>query len=761
MVLASIFEFLFKYRPIVFEKGRLILGAGGWGAIVVVAALALTVAAVWSYRRAGVRAAPRQRLVLAALRAGALALVGLCLLRPALLVTTAVPQRNVVGILLDDSQSMRIADDGVTPRGEIARRLLGDPSGEVVAALAERFQLRFYRFAGDAERIAPGDSLTLAGSRTDLAGALDHARRDLAALPLAGLVLVSDGADNADSALTASLLGLAASGTPVHTVGIGRERFANDLELSRVDAPRTALRGSSILVEALVRQQGGGRDSAELVVEDDGQILAARRFLLPGDGQAASVRVPVALPATGGRQLTVRVAPRPGETVTRNNARHVQVSVVDRTERILYFEGEPRSEFAFLRRAVEGDPNLHVVGLQRTAENKYLRLGVEDSLDLVAGFPRTREELFRYRALVLGSVEAAAFTADQLRMIGDFVSRRGGGLLFLGGRRAFGEGGYRDTPIEDVLPVRVDRPRDTAYLREVSVALTVAGRAHPVTQLAASEHASASRWDSLPPVTTVNRLGALKPGATVLLTGTGGDGQAEHPVLAHHRYGRGKVAALAIQDAWLWRMHADVPVEDTRYESFIRALLRWLASDVPDRVMVAGLADEVGVGEPVTVEVEVRDRTWQAVNGAHVTARVTAPSGADAEVPLDWVVGMDGHYRGSFIAREAGEYRVELVARMGEETLAAERAYVRSGDVGREYFAAELRRGALQRIARETGGRYYTPETVSSLPRDIVYTERGVTSTEQLDLWDMPIVFLLLLGLVGAEWFLRRRWGLA
>src|SRR5215212_6106294 len=112
----------------------------------------------------------------------------------------------------------------------------------------------------------------------------------------------------------------------------------------------------------------------------------------------------------------------------------------------------------FLRQAIRDDPNLELVTLQRTAENKYLRLDIAPGgVELGAGFPRTREELFAYRSLVLGSVEAAAFSADQLRMISDFVEKRGGGLLVLGGPKSFAEGGYAGTPVADVLPVVLDR----------------------------------------------------------------------------------------------------------------------------------------------------------------------------------------------------------------------------------------------------------------------------------------------------------------
>ncbi len=113
----------------------------------------------------------------------------------------------------------------------------------------------------------------------------------------------------------------------------------------------------------------------------------------------------------------------------------------------------------FLRRAVNDDKNLAVVTLQRTADNKYLRLlDVDDPEQLLAGFPKTREELFAYRGLMLGSIEAGAFTGDQLRMIAEFVERRGGGLLMLGGPRAFAEGGYAGTPVADALPVTIERP---------------------------------------------------------------------------------------------------------------------------------------------------------------------------------------------------------------------------------------------------------------------------------------------------------------
>jgi uncharacterized membrane protein len=748
--LDQVAEFFFKYRPVVFEKGRFAFAAGRPAMVVALVLVLLGLALLVTYRRAPGHASSRYRGALAALRAALLILLGVLLLQPTLLVSTAVPQRNVVGILVDDSRSMTIADNGQLTRGDQVRSLLA-PEAALPVALGEQFQLRWFRFSRRPERIRGPDGLAFAGNRSDLSTALDEVRRELAAMPLAGLVLVTDGADNADSAITRAVLSLTAAGVPVYTVGVGEERYPTDLELTRVTAPRAALRGGSVLVEALVQQQGGGRDSANIVVEEAGRILATRRFALPGDGQAATISIPVPLPEAGARQLTVRLPSLPGEAVTRNNARETLVAVRDRDERILYYEGEPRFEFAFMRRAVAADTNLSVVGLERTAEGKFLRLGVEDSLDLAAGFPRTREELFKYRAVILGSVEASAFTAEQLRMIAEFAGTRGGGLLLLGGRRAFGEGAWHDTPLEDVSPLLLDQPRDTGFFRVLAVQPSAAGRDHPVTQLA---------WDSLPPVTAVNRVGSLKPGAVALLSGRDTAGRGEQPVLAFQRYGRGRVIALPVQDTWHWQMAAQIAVDDQKYETFWRQLLRWLADESPDRLEVAAQVEDLAPGEPVTLDVELRDKTWQPVNDGAVTARVTDPAGVVTEVPLDWVIGADGRYRGAFTARTAGEYRIEATS-VGGDTLAAEPTFVRAGEVSREFFGAGQRAPLLRRIAEETGGKYYTMATASALPRDIVYTERGITATEQLDLWDMPILFFLLAGLLAGEWGMRRARGMS
>jgi uncharacterized membrane protein len=756
-------ETLFKYRPVVFERGDFVLAAP-WPMLIVVALAAIGIGLAWAYQRARGKSTPRDRVVLTAVRIAIVAFAGFALLRPTLLVSTAVPQKNSVAILIDDSRSMRIADAGGRTRADVAQHLFGTRDSALARSLGDRFQLRYFRFSSGAEAMPDARAMTFAGGRTHLGAALDRARQELSTVPLAGLVVITDGADNSASALAEPLLALKARGLPVYTIGVGAPRFERDIEITRVEVPHTALRGTALVANVVVAQRGFAGRKVKLLAEDAGRIVASQEVTLHGDGEESPVRLRVVTQETGPRQLRFRIAREDGELIAENNAREALVTVTDRAEKVLYVEGEPRFELKFMRRAVREDKNLRLVALQRTAENKYLRLGVEDSLELVAGFPKTREELFTYRAVILGSVEAAFFTLEQMRMLADFVGERGGGLLLLGGRRAFAEGGYADTPLADVMPVEVTRSGENAedYFAELQVSPTPAGATHPATQLGTSEQASLDRWKTMPALSTVNRIGRAKPGATALLLGqtiTGGGGERQI-VLAHQRYGRGKAIAFPVQDSWVWQMHATVAVDDATHETFWRQMLRWLVSDVPERVTMTA-PDHVAPGEVVAVRAQVNNESFLAVNGATVSASVLGPNGEPLDVPFEWMVDKDGEYRGSFTATDPGLYRVRVSARVGDSVITSGEDYIVAHDIQQEMFGAAQRPALLERVARETGGRYYTPETAEALARDMMYTNSGTTVTEQLDLWDTPAMFVALLGLIAVEWLLRRKRGLA
>ncbi len=757
----SVFAFFFKYRPLLFREGDVAFRTPWPFLLFLAVGVAAVALALLSYSRAGGKASRGDRAALAGLRLGVFGVLLFALLQPTLVLTSTVPQRNFVGVLVDDSRSMTLPGSDGSPRSAFPSEALDPEEGALARELAERFSVRYFRFSSATDRVETPSGLTYSGTRTDLVSALDRAREELASVPLSGLVVVSDGADNAGRSLAEALVPLQAASIPVYVIGLGEEALTPDLQVGRVAAPRSVLRGTSLILDVVVLQRGFAHQALPLVVEDGDRILTEKEVSFGEDGAPSVVQVRFTLDEPGPRRIRIRVPPQEGEAVTENNERWVEVEVKEAREKILYFEGEPRYEVGFLRRAVADDQNLQVVVLQRTAEDKYLRLDVDDEEELAGGFPSTRAELFRYRALILGSVEASFFTHDQLAMIADFVSQRGGGFLMLGGRFSFAEGGYGGTPVAEALPVVLNPPVADPHsaFKEVKVSPTTAGAVHVAAQIRPDGAAGPETWDSLPPLSVMNPISEVKAGATTLLTGAGPEGN--QVILAYQRYGRGKSAAFPVTDSWIWQFHADIPLEDQTHETLWRQLLRWLVDGVPDYVGARLDAEEVEVGQAVKVMAEVNDSGFVEVNDARVEAVATGPDGDSYPIPLEWTVEQDGEYAGTFNPPTEGEYRIQVTATRGPELpLGEDEVFLHVGPSQEEYFDAGLRRSLLERLARETGGAYYEPETAGLLPEDIRYTGGGVTLTEEMDLWDMPVLFFLLVGFAGGEWVYRRRRGL-
>jgi uncharacterized membrane protein len=761
-MLESIFETLFKYRPSVFAQGTVALDPPFAPAVLWALGGIAVAWAIAGYIRAG-ELARWERGVLMGLRVTVILGVVVALHRPVLRLSTVVPQQNFLGVLVDDSRSMGIGDASGRTRAAVAAELLDPENGLLLPALQERFKLRTFRFADGARRLGSLAELQQSGTRTELGAALTQAARELAGVPLAGLVVLTDGADNGQGVVDDAVRELAASGIPVYPVGIGAEQFPRDLEVARVAAPREVLVASSVAAEVSLQHAGYRGRTVTVIVEDERQILAQRDLELSRTSDVTTTTVRFTPRDPGVRKLRVSVAEQEDEVLRENNRTELLLTVRDDRPRILVFDGEPRPEITFLRRALDDDPFLRLVILQRTAKDKFYRIGVEDSTELLAGFPTEREVLFQFDGLVLGSVEASFFTRDQLRMIAEFVERRGGGLLVLGGRSALDAGGYARTAIAEALPVVFDGSAETepAEPLEIRIERTPGGRLHAALQLADDSTAGDDAWVGLPSLTTFHRLHDLKPGATSLLSGRVTSGGRDLVVMAVQRYGRGRSAVFAVQDSWLWRMHGDIALDDRRHETLWRQLLRWLVTDVPSPVTATAWPDRVEPGAEIDLLAEVTDSGFVYVNGAVVSATVTTPSGRVDELPLEWTVARDGQYHATYRPGETGRYEARIVAERGGATMGERVVHFEAADLQREYFGATMRRHLLEQVAEQTGGRFYTADRVSALPEDVSITERGATVVEERDLWDMPFLFVLLVGCLGVEWTFRRARGLA
>ena len=350
-------------------------------------------------------------------------------------------------------------------------------------------------------------------------------------------------------------------------------------------------------------------------------------------------------------------------------------------------------------------------------------------------------------------------------MIADFVDRRGGGLLMLGGARSFGEGGYGGTPVADALPLLIDPQHARVRADDVRAPEGAAdarrARRTPLPRLREREEASAKRWPELPQVTTINAPLPIKPAATVLLNGTD-ERSRTVPVLV--------VAAVRARQGHRVPAAGLVGVADARQHSARGHDAREpLASDAAVAGGRRARAGRRDARRPTASSPAKRSpskprwsiRHGSTSNDAHVMARVTRPGGTTLDVPLQWTGERDGQYRGTFVSTVPGAYEIAVDAdRARQSRSARSTAYVRAGAGDGEYFDPTMHEAPLRRIAEETGGRFYTTANVAGLAEDVSYAGRGVTSVEERELWNMPIILIMLVGLVCAEWGYRRAVGL-
>ncbi len=682
------------------------------------------------------------------------AALAVLLWRPVLNVERVRDRENVLAVALDASASMALPDDAEQGKRSRLQRAVAALEADVLQPLSNVFELRLFSFSDTVTSLSSLAAVPPPGPQTRIGDAITNIVQHAASLPLAGIVLVSDGSENAASLSEEKLAEIASYGVPIHTVGVGPEIVRNDLELERVDVPRSAPAGASVVATVGIRHEGV--ESARIRVYDREALIASREIEL--DVGAGTTQVDLDLPsgAPGTRELRFSLDAVPGESNIVNNRRTRVIEVPAERRSILYVEGEPRWEFKFLRRAATSDRALRLASIVRTTPNKHYRQGVISPDELRDGFPGTAESLFAYDAIILGSYEASNLTAEQHRLLTQFVDRRGGSVLMLAGRFGLSAGGWQNTALAQTLPVRLPKGTSNAFVRrDARVALTSYGMEAPITRLDADPQRNSDRWRNLPPLADYQNLGELKPGAIVLLDAATSRGRT--PLLAWQHYGRGATFVLGTASTQRWQMH--LPPQDQSHETFWRQLLHALVAHTPPRLSLASEHPTYDDERGVRFEAEIRDARFEPVNDAQVELMISPEHGSPFSQSMQPSGQNDGRYVATIDAATPGIYRASIVARRGQDELGRAFTHVVRTQGVVEHFATYQHRAVLERIAQMTGGRYWTLDELDGLAAAIPYSKAGVIERLTLDLWNLPIVFLVLLALKLAEWAIRLRWG--
>lgn len=760
------------------------------------AAVASMVLVLWSYR--AVPMAGWRRPAAAGSKLLGLLLLLACWLEPQWLTRAPKERANAVALLLDDSRSMRLPEDsqpGARSRGAALQELWSRGTIGWRAVLERDFRTRPFTFGTGLRELGSSGTLSFSESPTALSSALPQIRERVGDAPIAALVF-TDG-------VVGDLASIDPTGLPpVYPVVLGKPLTLPDLALGSVSSTLSPFEDAPATVQAEVRASHAGAPKVRVRIEAVDPLPA------PG-AKTVLAETEVQVPEATGRAMAqlqfeplrsgasfYRVSlesaeiPPASEVTLENNARLICVNRTAGPHKILYLAGRPNWEFGPMRRALEEDPEVQLRALIRVAKREpkftfkgrggeatnplfrgfqngenadvarydqpvLVRVNLETPEELAGGFPKTAEELFGFKGVILASLEAEFFTPEQQRLLQRFVSERGGGLLMLGGMESFEGGAWKGTPVETLLPVWLgkDSPQDGG---EFQWKLTREGLLEPWMRRRKTEAEETSRGTALPVLEVLNHVQGIKPAATVMALGQHGENL--RPAVVTQRFGLGRSGALLAGDLFHWGIGQPEHAPDLA--KFWRQIGRWLVADTPGQVEAS--AQWNPASQATRLSVRVRDSEAKLVEDADVMLTVRRIGSEEAAA-----VRLRAEP-----APEAGVYTADYPSLQQCALVAVAEAHNSSGaSLGRgsigwvqdpseaEFGALKANLEELAAFAAKTGGRVVTPGDLDSLVGQIKNAPNVATEIRIRPVWHTGLVFAAALLCFVMEWLIRRQNG--
>ncbi len=727
---------------------------------------------------AGKRLPRKRRITLLALRAGTALMLLFAMWRPTLVATETRKLPGSLVVMLDSSRSMQIADSlGNQSRWDAVKSVLESASDQL-NELAESWDLKFYQFDETSRAAKLVDGLVALpeqaeGPQTAIGSALEDVLDREAQQRIVAVLLLSDGAQRAfaprDVPPQTVVRRLAIDEIPLYTFTFGQPALAlqSDLRVYELLANSTVFAETPLTVQAMLGADGYVNQSykAQLLwetTEGEMEVVDTREILIKNNQRKIPLSFTHTPLAPGEYKVSVRVESPEGELVTSNNVQSTFVSVLKGGINVLYLVGAtrigggPSIEPRFVRSALAAHADINV---------RYDLLNYrKQRLDIRAALAEGKYDVF-----LLGDVDVSALNSASWEQIVDAVDN-GAGLAMLGGFHSFGPGGFRGSPLAPLLPVRMGRaerqnfgepPRQDMHLPGPlrMVPTLLGGKAHPILQL---DDASISLWTQLPPLDGANRFDRNRIMPTGKIIAETADA-SRHPLLVTAAWGEGRTIAFAVDSTWRWPMEGFADA----HRRFWRQLVLWLArKDDTDGQSVWVRLDgrRYQRGSRVDFSFGAFDEQREPLANAAFNVQVQQPDGTTTTLRTS----KRGEKQIANFAETSapGDYRVIVTATDASGQIfgtAQARFTVPDRDMELDQPAAEpTLLAALANITGDAGGQGLAPEELPDLLEQLKSrtSEFEEEIRQQRTLWSTWPVFLMLVGLLSGEWYLRKRWGL-
>lgn len=716
--------------------------------------LILAIGLAWlTYRQPNPPITNRLKYFLFGVRVLVLVLVIGAVMEPLLSILRSYEEEPLVVVLLDQSNSMTITDkiDGEDiKRADLAREVIFGDRG-LVAELSQPADIATYGFAKSTEENAM-TGLNTSSSETDLAQALKFIDDTYADRNLSGMIVLSDGSNNSgnDPARLAASLKV-----PVHTIGVGDPAERKDISISRFLTNETAYVDNEIPVEITIRSNGFDNTAVPVQILWDEKIMAEESVILQGSSMEQKIMLRFVPTEPGDHKFTLNIPIQDDEFIPQNNRRDFVVRVLKSKIQVLCLAGKPSYDYGFLIKYLRRDPNVEPTGLVAQKGGGFYALSTPDNPTL-QDIPRTESQLLEFDLVILVDIPRQALGQNFEDLLTSYVREHGGALLMTGGRNSFADGGYETSPLSEILPVNLPRGQ-RLQSGPFPIVLAGPGAQHAITMLDENPEINRRVWQSLPPLTGFNPTEA-KEGVELLAVI-----QGQFPALALHRIGSGKVMAMPVTSFWQWDfLMVGVQGNHEHSDHLWSNIIRWLVSrDDVDRVNLKTDKRVYRSGESVELAVQVYDETFQPVSQADVTVTFKHEDDDRLQPEIMALEQEPGRYQTTLENLSPGDYRVVASAHKNESQLGTDTESITISEYSLEYENTQMNEPLLKSIAQNSGGSYVAAADFADILPQVNLSKRQRTSTSDVILWDHPGLFIILIVLLGIEWIMRKRRGLA
>ncbi len=776
-----------------------------WVVILVIAPIVL-IGTYLIYRKESHSVPPTTKILLTLLRCLVIFIILAILFKPVLLIEKAIERESYLIVLIDESLSMSFKDKfteptqrtklglvtGLYSKGEnltadkerqldemkridLINRVLSNTQFDILGDLSKNYTLKTYTFAGTLKGNAEIGAVQASGNTTALGNALGEAVNDLAGHPITGIILISDGQNNAGiEPLDAIRRLIDRDSIPIYAVAAGNPLEPKDIKLLELQAPEVAIAKDPILFVFAVKSQGLEGETVSVSLTEDNHLVTEETIQLIGQNQKQSVTLKYTPSQAGEYLYTIRIPVQPGETIKENNILQHHLKVVDEKIKVLYIERLPRWEYRYLKNALMRDHSIKMQCLLLDADQEFPQ---ESSTGMppLTQFPADKKKLFDYDVIIYGDVDprlirTALIDSEQIiNNLVSFVEEMGGGIAFIAGAQ-YNPRSFRRTVLAELLPVVLEdqelriATHNETIKEAFTLKLTPEGIEDPIMRLEADPQVNLELWedrdqrrDGLPGLLWYYPIKKSKPGAKSLAVHPYSTNQfGPRPIFASQYYGRGRVFFSATDETWRWRFLRG----DKYFYAFWSEVIRYLRGGRlvgSKRYNLFVDKPKYSLGEKTKISARVYDVEFQPLETPSLPVHLELPNNLKKELELTPVTKKAGHYECVYKPTEMGNYRAWIgPTEIGKEKERTYVSFVVQFPV-REYENPLVDTKTLQLIAEKTGGVFLPIYQINELPEhikqsgEIIFTE----STEK-DLWDSPWVFLLFLTAIGLEWIIRK-----